>query len=152
MGITQEDRKNFINRIKGPVSNEYKDNKILAIVTIAQAILESGWGKNAIGNNIFGIRSTKSWKGKVQYITTREVIKGKNEKQHNQAFRDYDSIEACIKDHNKILSLPRYKNVISADTYEKACIALEVGGYSTDPMYAETLISIIKHNKLEQYI
>ena len=41
---------------------------VLASLTIAQAILESGWGKSGLtvkGNALFGIKAGKSWSGKV---------------------------------------------------------------------------------------
>ena len=56
-----------------------KKTDINPIFVTAQAALESGWGKSAIGNNIFGI-TKGSWKGAVQLVTTREYFTNPNVK------------------------------------------------------------------------
>ena len=40
----------------------------------AQAALETGWGKSAIGHNLFGITATKKWRGAVKYVRTFEYF------------------------------------------------------------------------------
>ena len=40
----------------------------------AQAALETGWGKSAIGNNLFGITASKKWRGEVKYVRTFEYF------------------------------------------------------------------------------
>src|SRR5690606_20073961 len=53
---------------------------IFPSVKLAQAILESNWGKSSHAsssvNNLYGIRADSSWKGKVISSTTQEVING----------------------------------------------------------------------------
>ena len=41
----------------------------------AQAALETGWGKNAIGNNLFGITAGDKWAGKRRIVRTTEYFR-----------------------------------------------------------------------------
>ena len=115
---------------------------------VAQAVLETGWGASAIGNNIFGIRADPSWKGKVRHITTREVINGVSEIQHGQAFRDYDSVADSFADHFKFLvENSRYNKAGVFDptdtkTDREYFEALQRAGYATDPNYANALLGV----------
>jgi len=137
-----ESQKTFITRIKpGAVSAQSKYG-VLASLTLAQSILESGWGKSAIGNNLFGIKATESWTGKKQLVDTMEYYNGV--KTAVKAwFRDYDSIDASIEDHAKLLTMARYKPVIASNGYQEACRQVKACGYATDPMYAAKLIGMI---------
>ena len=58
---------NFINRIAPMAVEDMKQTRVLASLTIAQAILESGWGESKLareGNNLFGIKKALLGKGK----------------------------------------------------------------------------------------
>src|SRR5215813_11246455 len=43
---------------------------------VAQAALESGWGRASIGHNLFGIKADGAWKGARRLVRTKEVING----------------------------------------------------------------------------
>ncbi|HER1127604.1 TPA: glucosaminidase domain-containing protein, partial [Streptococcus pyogenes] len=51
----------FLDKIKSAVIAEWHTHKILPSLTAAQAILESGWGKHAPHNALFGIKADSSW-------------------------------------------------------------------------------------------
>jgi flagellum-specific peptidoglycan hydrolase FlgJ len=55
-----------------------RQTKVPASITLAQAALESQWGKSAPGNNFFGIKANTSWKGKTQKLKTWECGKTGN--------------------------------------------------------------------------
>lgn len=140
-------KQKFINSIKDGAIESQRKHNILASLTLAQAIIESGWGRQSIGNNIFGIKVGSNWKGKKQLVTTREFIN--NEWITVQAwFRDYDSIAHCIEDRNKFLQYPRYKKVLESKDYKEACIEIYKARYATDPGYTKLLTQIIEQNKL----
>ena len=140
----------FINKLKPGAISGYKKYNILPSLTIAQAILETGWGKASIGNNLFGIKANASWKGKVQTVKTHEFINGK--KVYIDAkFRDYNSIEESLEDRFKLLSNNRYKKVVQAKDYKEAANEIYKAGYATDPQYPQKLIQIIEQNKLYEY-
>lgn len=147
----------FINSIKDEAIQNYKNYKILPSITIAQAILESGWGEAKLAkeyNNLFGIKADIYWKGNYVTLETRE-FKSDIE---NEKFRKYEDIGDSIKDHGKFLSENnRYSKsgVFRSNTYIHQANALQDGGYSTDTnekgerVYSNRLIEIIKQYNLQ---
>ena len=143
-------RQEFINRIKDGAIRGWNDYKVLPSLTIAQAILETGWGKSAIGNNIFGIKADSNWKGKKKLVRTHEYVNG--QKIYVDAyFRDYNSIYESLEDRFKFLQKPRYSKVIGEKDYKEACTEIQKAGYATDPNYPSKLINIIEQYKLYEY-
>jgi len=109
---------------------------------VAQAALESGWGRASIGHNIFGIKADASWTGKKQLVTTREFRNGQYVTIQDW-FRDYDTFEESIEDHFRFLrDNARYANVFTAGSDEAYFTALQHDGYATDPHYAQSLIGV----------
>lgn len=123
-------------------------------VIIAQAALESNWGKSTLAakyNNYFGIKAGSSWKGKSVNMTTREVIDGASVTQQSN-FRVYTTVLDSILDRNRLITgLARYKSALSAATPEDQIRAIQAGGYATSPNYADTVISIINQNNLKDW-
>lgn len=143
-------RQEFINKIKDGAIRGWNDYKVLPSLTIAQAILETGWGKTAIGNNIFGIKADSNWSGKKKLVRTHEYVNG--QKIYVDAyFRDYDSIYESLEDRFKFLQKPRYSKVVGEKDYKKACTEIQKAGYATDPNYSSKLISIIEQYNLYEY-
>lgn len=146
---------------------------LLPSVVIAQAALETGWGKTVqkAANNMFGIKATPKWPGRVISLNTSEYVNGvkhsysgtgKTYSSYSAAvadgadkttlFRAYASIGESIKDHNRLITeSARYQRVTAAFTPEEQCDALQSCGYSTSPNYARSLKSIIKTYDLEKY-
>lgn len=141
----------FVNSIKDGAVDAYNKYGVLPSLTMAQAILESGWGDCSIGNNIFGIKAGSNWNGKTQNVLTSEQNADGSSYQINADFRDYDSIDDSIVDHAKLLTLDRYKPVIESSNYREACSAVKNCGYATDVSYDSKLIKIIEANGLEQW-
>jgi hypothetical protein len=128
----------------------YKKYNTLPSVTIAQAILETGWLQQVKGNNLFGIKWTKDCGYEAQEFNTHEWINGVKTPLVCK-FRKYDSYDESLLDHGKLLSFGRYKLVISANDYKQVCQNLYKCGYCTDYEYAQKLIAIIEENKLYIY-
>lgn len=131
------------------------DARVLPSLTIAQAILESGWGRSGLtvkANALFGIKAGKSWKGKVYSAKTKECYDGVNFVNETAVFRAYDSWADSVADHTEFLcGLNRYKAVVGEKNYKKACEAIQAAGYATDPNYAKLLISLIEEYELYKY-
>jgi flagellum-specific peptidoglycan hydrolase FlgJ len=127
---------------------------VLASLTLAQAILESGWGKSRLareGNALFGIKAGKSWTGPRMDCKTFEHYDGKRT-DIVDAFRAYGSWAESVADHGAFLrGLERYKAVIGERDYKKACKAIHAAGYATDPGYADKLIGLIEQYGLTKY-
>jgi peptidoglycan hydrolase FlgJ len=121
---------------------------------IGQAALESGWGKREIkaadgtsSHNLFGMKATSGWKGKVVETATTEYVNGVVHKKIEK-FRAYDSYADAFRDYAKLLSNnPRYQNVLAtAQDASGFAQGLQKAGYATDPNYAAKLTHIIKHS------
>ena len=122
-------------------------------VIIAQAAIESNWGRSALSakfNNYFGIKAGKSWKGKTVNMKTGEVIDGKNVTISSN-FRVYDSLSDSICDRNRLLRLPRYREVERADTVLKQVEAIRRAGYCTAKNYVASIMTTIHVNGLMRY-
>lgn len=152
----EEENFKFIKSIEVEAQKSYKEYKIFPSITIAQAILESGWGNSQLtkdSNNLFGIKADDSWKGKTIEIMTTENYNDKID----ASFRKYNSIEASIKDHAEFLKEnKRYEKngVFKAENYKEQAQALEDAGYSTkqnsngEYIYGDMLIELIETYKL----
>jgi flagellar protein FlgJ len=144
----------FIARLLRPAQAAAQQSGLHPHLILAQAALESGWGKREIpaadgspSHNLFGIKATGDWQGKTTEITTTEYINGVKQKV-KAAFRVYDSYEHALADYAKLLTKnPRYRGVVQSDSPEQGAKALQAGGYATDPAYAKKLITIIQKVK-----
>lgn len=130
----------FLNDIK-PGALAGKAKGVLPSITAAQAIIESGWGKNAIGNNLFGIK----WTGSGPHVTsTTQEFYGGSYHTIVARFRSYPSITASIEDHtNFLIQNSRYHNLLFKKDYHEVARLLQQDGYATSPTYASALINII---------
>ena len=111
---------------------------------IAQAALETGWGKKVIqnsngsSNNLFNIKADRSWRGEKMATQTLEY--------HNDvpvsekaAFRSYGNFEESFNDYVQFLNNnPRYSTTLnSANSSEEFIQGIHKAGYATDPQYAD---------------
>ncbi len=128
-----------------------KKTGVPASVTLAQAALETGWGKSTIGDakNIFGIKGTGT-AGTIK-VPTKEFVNGRMITIHDN-FRKYHSWQQSFEDHGKLLQKSRYSYALQynkdPDRYARE---IHKAGYATDPNYASKLISIMKSNNFYQY-
>ncbi|GMY01754.1 glucosaminidase domain-containing protein [Streptococcus equi] len=142
----------FLDDIKSAVIAEWHNHKILPSLTAAQAILESGWGKYAPHNALFGIKADSSWSGKSFDTKTQEEYQPGVVTDLVDRFRAYDSWDESILDHGQFLvDNPRYHAVIGETDYKKACHAIKAAGYATASDYAELLIQLIEENNLQKW-
>jgi len=153
----------FIDQIAPLAVADMRKNKILASITIAQACLETGCGSSVLMmkyNAVFGIKSTQSWLnsgGKAYSATTGEVINGQNTT-IQALFRAYDTLEAAVADHAKVLNLPYYNkskggqvpyDIVGETDYKKAAECLLA--YATGVNYIKKVIQVIELHKLDKY-
>ena len=128
------------------VGNELGMSDVIKQVCLAQAALETGYGSSALmvkARALFGIKASKTWKGKVYSAKTNEVYAG-IEQTVSTTFRAYDTVADSVRDYFKLLQGKRYKEALTAKTVEDAVHIIVKGGYATDPRYAEKVINIYK--------
>ena len=119
--------------------------------TLAQAALESSWGERAPGNNLFGVKADRAWKGKTVDVPTHEVVKGQRIAITDK-FRAYSSWADCLVDHGRFFQQnPRYAACFKETTGEGWARAVAKAGYATDPNYAASLIAVMRGRNMAQY-
>ena len=153
----------------GPLfTADQKKNGILASVSLAQFILESGHGKSELAqnaNNCFGMKKSLSgntWSGSVwdgKSIYTKKTQEEENGQMLTITadFRKYSCVEDSIADHSAYLlgakngSALRYNGLKGCTDYKKAVQIIKDGGYATSSTYVSNLCSIIEKWNLTKY-
>ena len=146
-----------------------KKSGILASVSMAQFILESGYGKSELAqgaNNCFGMKKSLSgntwggstWDGSSVYTKkTQEQNADGSYMTITADFRRYGCIEDSIADHSAYLlgakngNKLRYDGLKGCMDYRKAVQIIKDGGYATSFTYVDKLCNIIERWKLTQY-
>jgi peptidoglycan hydrolase FlgJ len=141
----------FVSRLLPAAQRASEASGVPAQLIMAQAALESGWGKREIrledggtSFNVFGIKADKSWKGPVAEVTTTEYVNGTPQKTR-AAFRAYGSYDEAFADYAKFLAgNPRYAGVVATRDPAEAAHGLQRAGYATDPEYGGKLVRIMR--------
>ncbi len=119
-------------------------------VLLAQAALETGWGKKVIQRapgvssyNLFNIKADRRWDGEKAGVSTLEYIDGSMVRQR-AAFRVYGSYAESFSDYVQFLrSNPRYAEALQMAGDDDAFVkSLQRAGYATDPRYADKILGI----------
>lgn len=117
---------------------------------IAQAAVETGWGKFMIhqgdGNNahnLFGIKADRRWHGDKAVVDTLEFENNIPQKQQ-AAFRSYNNFNESMHDYvDFVRSNPRYEKALEKTAAPQDYFqALQKAGYATDPKYADKIMSV----------
>lgn len=141
----------FVQQHSAAADASAAETGIPAQFMIAQAALETGWGKREIvgrdgsnSHNLFGIKAGASWKGATVDVTTTEYIGGAPRKMI-QKFRAYASEAESFADYARLMKdSPRYAAVVAQASDAKAFAhGLQKAGYATDPAYADKLGKVI---------
>lgn len=158
-----------IKKVGSLFTEDMKKSGILASVSLAQFILESGYGKSELAqnaNNVFGMKCSLSgntwdsstWDGKSKYSKqTKEQHADGSYETITADFRKYPCIEDSIADHSAYLlgakkgSALRYEGLKGCTDYKKAVQIIKDGGYATSLAYVDNLCSIIERWNLTQY-
>lgn len=147
---TESHKQAFLKDLKAPAQAASDETGVPADVILAQAALETGWGRREIptadgGNshNLFGIKAGSQWEGKTTDIATTEYIDGQSRSVRDR-FRVYDDFESAFTDYARLIGdNPRYAGVLTASSPEAAARELQQAGYATDPAYADKLIAVM---------
>ncbi|WP_367329340.1 LysM peptidoglycan-binding domain-containing protein [Limosilactobacillus sp.] len=142
---------NFIQSVAPGAVAGWNKYQVLPSVTVAQAILESGWGRSYLStsaHNLFGIKG--SYNGHSVNMRTREVYGG-HSVYINDNFRAYTNNSESVEDHGNFLYSNRcYHNLLGDTNYVSVANKLRQDGYATDPSYARSLIKLVQTYNLNQ--
>lgn len=125
------------------VQSAAQDLGVSPNVLLAQAALESGWGRSMPGNNIFGVKAGSDWTGGTIQAYTHE-ISAAGDTGETAGFRAYPSVAAAVADYVRLIAQnTRYRAALDAGNDPRAYgQALVAGGYATDPDYASKLAAV----------
>lgn len=137
----------YVEQYKQMAIDQMMRYRIPASITLAQGLLESGAGRSMLAtraNNHFGVKCGGSWTG--PYVVRDDDARGEH-------FRKYDSVAESFEDHSKFLLKPRYASLftLSMNDYKGWAHGLKRCGYATNPVYAESLITIIENYQLYRF-
>jgi flagellum-specific peptidoglycan hydrolase FlgJ len=166
--------KEFVAAYKAFATATFNKTGILPEVILAQAALESGWGKHAPGNMFFGVKDFDGVNGNEQLVTTFEYnrkadlspkqigletiesvtpVTIANEKFFKYTgkawFRKYNSPEESFTDHaNVFLRVKRYAPALLVKDDAEKFVRLIAPIYAQSPTYADVVLSLVKQIKV----
>ncbi|WP_374486218.1 flagellar assembly peptidoglycan hydrolase FlgJ [Zoogloea sp.] len=145
----------FVDKVWPQAVEASKATGIPARFLVAQAALETGWGKHELKNadgtpsyNLFNIKAGRNWAGGTVNTSTTEHRNGQPTAE-SARFRAYASYEESFRDYARLIAgNPRYAAVVGQTDATRFARGLQEAGYATDPQYANKLARIINGNTL----
>ena len=149
--IPEKSAAGFVQQHSAAAASASTATGIPAPFMLAQAALETGWGKREIvgadgtaSHNLFGIKAGAGWTGATVDVTTTEYLGGRPQKMV-QKFRAYASEAESFADYARLIKgSPRYANVVAqGGSAQGFAHGLQKAGYATDPAYGDKLARVI---------
>jgi flagellum-specific peptidoglycan hydrolase FlgJ len=162
--MNREERLEWLKKVYKAAKSVLMEGRYFgdAGVIAAQAALESAWGQSDLArqaNNLFGIKTGKSWKGPWLEMQTLEYDSNGEPYILRQKWRAYSSYEECIRDYLNIINTkPWFASAVEAAKKHDAkgyLYGLLPGenkpGWATDPRYAEKVWRIYETYRLGEW-
>lgn len=149
---------NMENRVYAPINGRFQSRdhfvktllphaitagKTLGVdpkVILAQAALESNWGKSILSHNIFSIKHTSKKSGNSITVKAKEFQNGKA-LYKKEKFRSYNTYGEAFADYTRIIQKAHYrKHMQNLRTPSDYATSLQRAGYATDPKYAKKIM------------
>ena len=121
---------------------------------IAQAILESGWGKSKLAatyHNYFGLKCGTKWTGKSVNLSTQEEYTAGTLSTIKDNFRVFDSMEEGVKGYFEFIQLARYQNLKGITDPKTYLETIKADGYATSSTYVQNTYALVLQYSLTQY-
>lgn len=160
-------REEFVEYIGRLAAADMQTSGILASVTAAQSILESGYGKSELALNALNLGGMKAelsgntwksaWDGRVYIKDTAEQREDGSYYTITAAFRAYSSVAAYLADHSAYLagaragSELRYAGVVGCRDYRRAFEIIKAGSYATSKNYVNNLCNVVERWNLTRF-
>ncbi|MEO1262420.1 MAG: glucosaminidase domain-containing protein [Bacteroidota bacterium] len=147
--INEYDKQFFIDTYASLAIDEMAFSSIPASITLAQAILESGWGRGKVAegaNNYFCIKCNNGWEGK--------TFDAKDDDPGLSCFRKYETVHESFRDHSIFLrDGRRYQPLFELEKtdFRGWAKGLKKCGYATAGNYADKLIELVEAHGLWIY-
>jgi peptidoglycan hydrolase FlgJ len=142
-GVSAEEKAAFTQKLMPLLEKAGQQLGVSPKILLAQAAIETGWGRSVVGNNLFGIKTGSSWTGQKVDAATHEYQNGELVS-ITDAFRAYPNAEASVQDFVSMVSnSPRYRAALgSGENVMAYAQSLLAGGWATDINYAQKLQSV----------
>lgn len=121
---------------------------------IAQAILESGWGKSKLAatyHNYFGLKCGTKWTGKSVNMNTQEEYEPGTLTTIADNFRVFDSMEEGVKGYFEFIQLSRYQNLKGITDPKTYLETIKADGYATSSTYVQNNMNLVEQYELTDY-
>ena len=160
---------NFLDTMVPLAQEDMRKSGILASLTLAQEIVESGWLTSELAlnaNNPHGMKAELSgndwpgstWNGDIYEKETAEQREDGTYYSVVAPFRKYSSLQEAVADHSAYLAGARkedgslrYPGIVGEKDAATAVRIVANGGYATSQTYEEKLLARIKKYNLTQY-
>ena len=135
--------------VKAEFLKKYKQDAILVglacdispVILLAQAALETGWGRYIVANNLYGIKDVPWLEGSLEAMTKEYDGEWKTELHKFQVFNS--TLQSMIAYVVKVRTEKRYAIAwANRKDYKTYFTELKKAGYATDPDYATKLMII----------
>lgn len=145
--VTDAQKIGFVQQLTPLATQAGAQLGVSADTLIAQAALETGWGRHVpaassggSSQNLFGVKAGASWSGAATTALTSEYGPA-GATTVSQSFRAYSSVQQGVNDYVTLLQRnSRYQGALGTGSDVNAfASALSSGGYATDPDYAQKL-------------
>lgn len=154
------DQAGFVHAVAPLARQSMRDWSVPASVTMAQAILESDWGRSGLSRanaNYFGIKCFDGVHGPIA-VSCRTYRTGECDRKGRchttrAPFRGYLSVRDSFRDHGRFLVVnSRYHNAFrySRDP-DRFAAAIAAAGYATSPHYGRDLVRVMRGYDLYRY-
>ncbi|WP_339726266.1 flagellar assembly peptidoglycan hydrolase FlgJ [uncultured Paraglaciecola sp.] len=154
-----DDAQSFIEQLYPAAQQAAEQLGIDPKALLAQAAIETGWGKHMIHNtsgqnshNLFGIKADRRWQGDRAMVDTIEFEQGVAATK-KAPFRMYDSFADSMQDYVSFVQQnTRYEEAVKQSQSPQDYFSeLQKAGYATDPDYANKVISVFEGEQFKQY-
>ena len=148
LGAAKNPRLAYIDQYSALAVLEMQRTGVPASITLAQGMLESGYGLSPLAtkaHNHFGMKCHSDWKGEKFFY---------DDETPDECFRVYPTVEDSFRAHSDFLrGRERYKALFDLDPtdYKGWARGLRRAGYATDPGYATKLINLIEDFQLYRF-
>lgn len=165
--LTAMSREEFVEYIGRLAAADMQTSGILASVTAAQSILESGYGKSELALqalNLGGMKAELSgntwnsaWDGQTYIKDTAEQREDGSYYTITAAFRAYQSVAAYLADHSAYLAGARagdglrYAGVVGCRDYRRAFEIIKAGAYASSLDYVNKLCAVVERWNLTRF-
>ncbi len=145
-------RGRFLDELSESVLRAAREHRVLPSITLAQAILESGWGRSGLAahhHNLFGVKAGSS--SQRVRLATHEHSRGRL-RPTRKTFRRYATKAESIEHHARLLGQDRrYARARSQWTDWRGFLEAIAPRYASSPTYVEAVAEIVELYELDRW-